>query len=106
MQVEISTAYAVFIVANVLLPVVVAFVTKQNTLGKYKAYVLLALSAVSAGVLELQQAGTDGFDWKTWLVGIVIAFVTAAASHSGLLKPTGVTGSKGVVQEKVPAGIV
>ena len=102
MVVDTSTAGLLFILASVVLPFVVAFVTKQNTLGKYKAIILLALSAVTSFVYQWQEyaSGIGDVDLANAALGAVVAFVIAAATHYGLWKPTEVTGSTGVVATK------
>ena len=100
MVIDTSTAGLLYVLASVILPIVVAFVTKQDTLGKYKAVMLLALSAVTAFVYQWQEvaSGISDVDLGNAALGAVITFVIATATHYGLWKPADVTGSSGVVQ--------
>ena len=102
MVVDTSTAGLLYILASVILPIVVAFVTKQNTLGKYKAITLLALAAVTSFVFQWQEyaSGIGDVDLSNAAVGTLVSFIIAAATHYGFWKPTEVTGSTGVVAEK------
>jgi phosphate/sulfate permease len=94
-------------IINTALPLVVALVTSRFADGAVKALVLLALSALSGllvGVLAAVNAGAP-VDWSHVLFAAVVGYVVAVASHFGLWKPTGVTGSNGVIQTKAPAGM-
>lgn len=103
---NVSTASLLQILVSVLLPIVVAFVTKQQTLGKVKAFVLLGLSAVTSIAFAASDAANTGtlsdFDWKTAVLGAVVTFVIASASHIGIWKPSEVSGSNGLIQNKTP----
>lgn len=97
----LTDLYFINLIVSVLFPIVVAAVTKANTLGRTKAYVLLGLSALNGVAIGLQAHGSfEGFEWKAALVGALVSFVISAATHAGLLKPTGLTGSEGVVAQK------
>lgn len=100
---EIPDYWLTFAVATVL-PALVALVTSKFASSALKGVLLAALSAV-AGVLTTVQANGGQFDWKVALTGFVMTFVTAVAVHYGFLKPVGVTGSDGAIQEAVPAGV-
>lgn len=92
---------------NTVLPIVVAFVTSRFADSAVKALVLLLLSTVSGvlvGVLAAVEAG-QAVDWSHVLFTALVGYLVAAVAHFGLWKPTGVTGSNGVVQVKAPAGI-
>ena len=107
MQVEISLSFLLYTLISVVLPIVVAFVTKQEALGKFKAYVLLTLSALTGLLTEAftaLEAGNE-FDWKIATVGALYSLVVASATHAGYLKPLGITGSDGIVQKKVTGGL-
>lgn len=97
-----------YLAVTVALPIVVAVVTKQTSWGGAKAYVLLALSTLNSFLFtwyDAAQANVD-IDFKGVVVGAVVTFVVAAATHAGLLKPAGITGSTGKVQTAIPGGIV
>lgn len=87
-----------------LLPAVVAFVTKRWADSWYKAIVLLFLSVIAGWLTELQANGGTFKLWPT-VVNILVTFATAVISHFGLLQPTHVTGSDGIIQLSVPGGI-
>lgn len=98
MEVELTSTYAIFFAISVILPMVVAFVTKSDAPSNVKAYVLLVLSAVNGfGVEVYNSGGFEGFDWRVAAVGALVSFVISAGTHAGLLKPTGVTGSEGAI---------
>jgi hypothetical protein len=75
------------------LPLLVGLVTKASWSPGWKATLLLALTAVNQylvtwlGAIDKHQA----FDWKGYLVTVIIGFVISVGSHFGLLKPTGAT---------------
>ena len=95
------------VIINVLLPIVVALVTSRVADGAVKALVLLVLSAASSLLTSWYAAADAGvaFDLIQALNTTVTGLVIAIAAHFGVWKPTGVTGSGGVVQLKAPAGI-
>ena len=100
MEVELTSTYLIFFAISVVLPMVVALVTKSNAPSSVKAYVLLALSAVNGfGVEAYNSGGLEGFDWRVAAVGALVSFVISAGTHSGALKPTGLTGSEGKVAQ-------
>lgn len=80
---------------QVLLPIIVGLVTTRVTAPGVKAVLLLALTGVNQFVTEALRAadGSDIFDWRTALWGLVIGFGISVISHFGLLKPTNATGS-------------
>ena len=95
------------LVVSVVLPVLVALATSRLASPGLKA-VVLALLAAAVGflseLLDALHAGTPydvGAALLTWLG----AFVVAVAAHFGLLKPTGITGSRGAVAAAVPGGV-
>lgn len=103
----ISAAQWLTVVINVLLPIVVALVTNRTADGAVKALVLLTLSALSGYLVQVLAAVQAGvlIDWSQVTFTAVVGLVVAVASHFGLWKPVGLTGSNGVVQVKVPSGI-
>lgn len=101
--VTIDDFWLTFLVATVL-PAVTAFVTRRFASSAWGATVLLLLSVISGWLTSLYATG-GSFDLKTAVIAIITTFVTAVASHYGLLKPTGITGSQGAIQKAVPMGI-
>jgi len=81
------------LLVNLILPLVVGFVTTQLTSAKFQAVLLALLTAITGFISEWIQAlqSNSQFDfWAalfTWLTG----FVTAVAAHYGFWKPTGTT---------------
>ncbi|MGL5910229.1 MAG: hypothetical protein ACRCZP_09520 [Phycicoccus sp.] len=103
----ITSAQLIGLAVSTLLPVIVALVTARAAESSTKALTLLALAAVS-GFLTQWLAALEvgaGFDFSQALLTVLSGYIVAVASHFGLWKPTGVTGSAGVVAARVPAGI-
>jgi hypothetical protein len=80
------------VILAVVLPAVVALVTKTVTHSGTKALVLLALSIVSGVLTDVLAQGGD-WDLQTALGSAVGQFALAVVAHYGLLKPLNVTGS-------------
>ena len=79
-------AQTIAICAGVIIPLLVALVTKQVASEAVKSVLNLLLSAV-AGWFAVAQAGVS-YDWKTVLVGIFYAFGSSIVSYYGFHKPT------------------
>lgn len=95
------------LLVGTVLPALVALVQARYSSSKWGAFLLLALSAVSAVALELIVSG-DGsvtFSWADVGQRFVILFVTAVVAHFGFLRAFGVTGHEGAIQRAVPKGI-
>lgn len=95
------------VVVNVALPIVVALVTARVADGSVKALVLLVLASLSSlltTVLDMQVAG-ELFDLRQLVLDALVAFAIAVVAHFGMWEPANLTGSAGVVQRAVPAGI-
>lgn len=102
-QVVVSE-YWLTLVSGVVLPMIVAFVTHRLADGAVKTLTLVLFSVIAGAVAEIVQ--NDGrFELWSTIGNIVLAFGTAVIAHFGLLKPTNVTGTNGVIQIKVPGGI-
>jgi|SRR3954468_20283088 hypothetical protein len=101
--VTIDEYWLTFLVSAVL-PLFVALVTSRVANGTVKALILIALNVITGFLTSLYATG-GVFELKAALTGIFISFVTSVAAHFGVLKPSGVTGSEGVVQRAVPGGI-
>lgn len=82
---------------SVVLPSLVALVTKRWADSSVKAIVLLALTAV-VGTFDVVRDNGGGFDVAEVFWDTLITFLTAVAMHFGLLAPVRVTGSDGVIQ--------
>lgn len=104
---DISATQWLSLVINVLLPIVVAVVTSRVADGAVKALVLLVLSALASylvAILASVQAGT-AVDWSQTTFTALVGLVVAVAGHFGIWKPTGLTGSAGLIQSRMPGGI-
>jgi hypothetical protein len=91
------------LLVGVVLPTIVAFVTKKVASSQLKTLVLLVLSLASTTIYALLASGDvtlSGF-----INGFVTTFIAAVAAHKGALAPLGVTGSEGAIQGKFPGGL-
>lgn len=95
------------LLVSVVLPALVALVTKRLASPGLKAVVLAALAALLGFLSELLDAlvHAGAFDVAAAIVWWVTAFVVAVAVHYGLLKPGGITGSQGAIATAVPGGL-
>lgn len=73
---------------GVLIPILVALVTKHATSPTIKSLLLLVLSTVSGFLTEL--LNNANFILEQAVFGSVLAFVVGTATLFGLWKPTGV----------------
>lgn len=97
-EVTIDPYYLSLLVA-VVLPALVALVTKRFASGAVKSLVLLFLTIVLGFVTELQNNGGGPFDLEIAIRNTVVAFVIAVAVHYGLLQPLQITGKDGAIQK-------
>jgi hypothetical protein len=96
--------YWLNLLISMLLPIVVAVVTKRFAAGSVKAVTLIALSVITGWLTSLQATG-GAFEIKSAVTAVLVSFVAATASHFGLLAPANITGADGVVQRTVQGGI-
>lgn len=103
------TVYAQWwtLLLGTILPAVVALVRARWGSSRLGALLLVALSVVTAVAAEIvvDSVGDATFSWVDVGERFVLLFVVAVVAHFGLLKPTGITGSDGVIERKVPGGI-
>lgn len=92
------------LLVTLVLPGVVALVTKRFAPGNVKAIVLLVLSVIG-GLLNQIIAQGGSFEVGKTLWYVAGTFFVAVAAHFGLLAPLGVTGSLGAVAKNVPGGV-
>lgn len=92
--------YWLTLLLSVILPMVVALITKSSASGTVKSVTLLALAAITGTLTAYQQAGGGPLDVKMAIINTVVSFVIAVGIHFGLLKEINVTGSEGVIQRK------
>lgn len=98
----IDLAFLSFVLGSVI-PIAVAFLAKLKASSALKA-TLNALLALVAGLASAAQV-TDGVISKTGAIAVFYAWVASQAAHYGLLKPIKLTGSEGVIQQKLRGGI-
>lgn len=96
-QIVVDVSVLTMVIAPII-PIVVGLVTKAVASQSVKAIMLLALSAVT-GVVD-QAIANNGILTKETIISSIMVFVIAVATHYGLLKPTGVTGTDGIIQQK------
>lgn len=102
-HVQLTLAPNTIVLLGILLPAAVALVTKRYADSWVKAVTLLALAALMALVDVIRDnAGivSGQMFWDT-----LFLFLDAVGLHFGLLQPTRITGSNGVIQRAVPQGI-
>jgi stage V sporulation protein SpoVS len=92
----VNVTYVNAVLAFVL-PALVALISRRLASPRVKA-LLLALLTIIAGILQEIIANDGGFEWKAAIGTMLVQFVGAVAIHTGLLKPTGITGKDGVLQ--------
>lgn len=96
------------IVLGTIIPILVALVTKRVANPGQKAVINFLLSAIAGSLsVVVAQAQNDlvNIDVSSFVSAIALTWVTSVASHYGLLKPTGVTGTNGAVQAAIPGGV-
>lgn len=94
------------LLATVLLPMIVALVTSRLAHPGLKAGALALLALVTTFVNELlANDGQATFDTGSWLATALGVFLGAVGLHYGLLKPTQITGSQGVIAAKLESGV-
>jgi hypothetical protein len=85
---DFSLLSALTILVQVMLPILVAVVTKTSASGTVKALALLVLTSVTQFV-SMWIDNFNHFDVKVAGVNVVVGFVISAATYFGLWKPTG-----------------
>lgn len=81
------------LILTILLPIIVALVTKRSQPAAVKSLLLLLLAALSTFIqawVGALSAGTP-FVWTVVAYNVIVNFVIAVAVHFGLWKPTGTT---------------
>lgn len=86
---------------GVVLPILVALVTRHATSPAIKSLLLLLLSAVSSVLTEA--LNDAAFNWQQSIFGAVLTFIVGFATYLGLWKPTGVDDKLKKVGEKAVA---
>lgn len=91
------------LVIGTILPMIVALITNQMASGTFKSLTLLFLSAAVAVGQEVVEAGA--LDVKQTILKLALLFLVSVGIHYGLLRPSGVTGQNGYIQENLTGGI-
>ena len=97
---NLDAVTVVTIIVGVVLPALVALVTKWNTSSKFKNIVLLALAAASSVLVPL--VGNASYDLKAILISFLQIFGISTLTYLGLYKPQGTTAA---IQTKIPGGL-
>lgn len=102
----LDTATIIGLIIQVLLPLLVGLVTKLSTHPGLKSLLLLVFTAANSYFVEwagLLNTHTK-FDWRGYLITVVINFVISVAVHYGLLKPSGATNvvQMSLVKDRTP----
>lgn len=97
----------VFVGIGIVLPFLVDLVTKRFASGALKSTLLLLLSLISGvlGEFLASLSADNPFDWATAGYASATAFVTGVATFYGFTSPVGISGSSGVIQKSLPAGL-
>jgi hypothetical protein len=90
-------------IVGVLLPILTQLVVRAKASPSVKALINLVLATI-AGVLT-PYLTLDHVPWQSIAVSVVQVLVTSITSYVGLMKPTGLAGSTGLIAQKVPGGI-
>lgn len=85
------------------IPWLTGLVAARRAPGWLKAGFTVLLNLTSGVLVEVGSSG--GYDWQHAALYVIEGYVVATAAHYGLWKPAGVTGSAGVIQRAVPAGL-
>lgn len=86
---DVASIISLFV--GIILPVLVAAVTKSTATAAMKSVLLVAGSVISAFLAELLGAlnAHAAFGWQAAAITALGTFVVGVASHYGLWKPTG-----------------
>lgn len=90
------------VLVGIILPMLVGVVTHRLAASWVKSLVLLALSIIGGLLTTVTVAS---FRWQDFVTNFLLQFGSAVVAHYGALKPTGITGSNGVIQKVISAGI-
>lgn len=95
-----DTQTVITLLVGVVLPALVALVTKQVASSKLKNTALLALAALSSVLVPL--IGAETYDWQAVVTSFLQIFGVSVLTYVGVYKPRGTTDA---IQTKVPGGI-
>ncbi len=77
------TSLLLLLGSAVVLPWLVALVTRQSDSAPWKAGVLAVLAAIGSALTELINQGVDGFDVNRFLTSLIIAWAAATLAYKG-----------------------
>jgi small basic protein len=89
------------LLTGVIIPLIVALLTKINASPTVKAIVNLGLSALSGLLVTVNQTN---FQWKSFAVNFAFTWVVSIATYYGLWKPTGTSETVAKVAPEVGLG--
>lgn len=84
------------ILAQVILPIIVAVVTKTSSGARWKAVALLGLTALTQ-FLSQWADGFDNFDIYTAGMNAIVGLTISIAIHYGVWKPSGASSAAGSI---------
>lgn len=90
------------VLVGFVLPMLVGIITHRLAASWLKSVTLTGLAVLASLLTTITVAN---FHWKDFATAFVVQFGTAVAGHYGLLKPTGITGSNGMIQKAISVGI-
>lgn len=92
------------VLLSALFPALVALVTSKVASGAVKSVTLLLLAAIPAAYDQVVDVA-GAFDLRQFIFTTIAVFMLSVGVHFGLLKPVGLTGSEGAIQQALPRGI-
>jgi hypothetical protein len=97
---NLDTVTVVTLLVGVVIPLVVAVVTKWQTTSKFKNIALLATAALSAVLVP--HVGSAEVDVQAVATAFLQLFGVSTLTYLGFYKPSGVTEA---IQAKIPGGL-
>lgn len=97
----IDVPWATYVVA-VLLPVLVALVTKKGAASSWGAWLLAFFAALTAVITEAIRNADAGYSYNSAALLFITTFTVAVASHYGFWKAISVTGDDGAIRSATP----
>lgn len=90
-----DTTQLLGLLLTVVLPVVVAVVTKESWASGLKSTLLAGLTALTAVLTEAVASGVNhvSFGWRPVVLQALVGWAIAVATHYGLWKPSGIAAS-------------
>lgn len=104
-KIELSPIVVQMIIGSIL-PLLVGFLTKLTTKGKWKAWLLVFLNAVSALVSAAILEGGHYIITQQMALTALLGFLSSVGAYQGLWKAVGLTSSAIVVPGAEPNSVV